>query len=163
MKKNVLLTSMVLCLVICNFSFANDLEKLEFTAPENHEYNIFMEGYFSKSGIALPNDTLFLYKCVHIKMSYGIIQEFKYSGMTEKKAFEIILTGSDLLPTVIQPIRERKKKRINLFFEENSLFPLSFVRLYSGCSNDEKVFLKMIKLQGNQLEYQIILPRCLKR
>jgi hypothetical protein len=60
-------------------------------------------------------------------------------------------------------MHERMREKINLFFEENGLCPLSFVMLYSGCSKDEKVFLKMIKLQGNQLEYQIILPNCLKR
>jgi hypothetical protein len=121
-----------------------------------------MRGYFSKSGIASPNESLFSYNCGHTKMLVGIIEDFMFSGRTGDKTFEIIYTSSDLRPST-RPINERKREKINLFFEENSLCPLSFMSLYSGCSKDEKLFLKMIKLQGNQLEYQIILPNCLKR
>lgn len=162
MKKNVLLMAMVISLTISNFSFAKDLESLEFRAPANAEYQISMGGYFSKSGYASPNDLLFLYRSNSTKMLVGIIEDFRYSGRTGDKTFEIIYTSSDIRPST-QPIRERKKEKINLFFEKNGLCPLSFVSLHSGCSKDEKVFLKMIKLQGNQLEYQIILPNCLKR
>jgi hypothetical protein len=160
--KNMLLTSLAISLTICNLSFANDLEELKFSSPENAEYKIFMRGYFNKAGIASPNNSLFSYNASHAKLVVGIIEDFVYSGRTGDKTFEITYTSSDLRPS-IPPIRERKREKINLFFEENSLCPLSFLSLYSGCSKDEKLFLKMIKLQGNQLEYQIILPNCLKR
>ena len=139
MKKNVLLMSMVISLTICNFSFANDLESLKFRAPENGEYNIFMEGYFSKSGIASPNDSLFLFNYGHTQMLLGISENFIYSGRTGDKTFEIIYKGSDLRPKT-PPILEKRREKINLFFEENSVCPLSFIALYSGCPKTEKVF-----------------------
>jgi hypothetical protein len=95
-------------------------------------------------------------------MLVGILEDFIYSGRTGDKTFEIIYKGSDIRPRT-PPILEKRREKINLFFEENSVCPLSFIALYSGCPKTEKVFLKMIKLQGNQLEYQIILPNCLKR
>ena len=163
MKKNVLLMSMVMSLIICNFSFANDLESLTFQAPEKAENKISMSGWFSKSGIASPNGLLFSYTCVDPKVFVGLIEDFTFVGRTGDKTFEIIYKITEMRPAGPKLLHERKREKINLFFEENGLCPLSFVRLYSGCSNDEKVFLKMIKLQGNQFEYQIILPSCLKR
>ncbi len=162
MKQNLLLISMVISLTLCNFSFANDMETLRFASPQKADYKIFMRGYFSKAGIASPNDSLFSYNCNNTTVLVGIIENFTYSGRTGDKTFEILYTSSDIRPST-PPIRETKREKINLFFEENSVCPLSFMSLYSGCSNDEKVVLKMIKLQGNQLEYQIILPNCLKR
>jgi hypothetical protein len=162
MKKNVLIISMIISLTISNYAFANDLEELEFASPENAEYRIAMRGYFSKSGNASPNEIIFSYKSGHREISIGFWAQFLYSGRTGDKTFEIIYSLFQILPSA-KPIRELKKEKLNLFFEENSLCPLSFMNVYSGCSRDEKTFLKMIKLQGNQLEFQIILPNCLKR
>jgi hypothetical protein len=158
MRRNVLLISMVVSMLVWNLSFASDLdqEKVEFNSPEAGEYKIIMFGCFSKSGIAVPNDILFQYRYFTTYLTGGI-KDFTYSGRTGDKTFEIIYKTSDL------NLREKEREKINLFFEENGSCPLPFVSLFSGCSVNEKILLKMIRLQGNQLEYQIILPNCLKR
>jgi hypothetical protein len=144
-------------MLIWNISFALDLESIKFKAPKNNEYQIIVFGCFSKSGIALPNDVIFQYRYYHTTHLIGGNEDFTYSGRTGDKTFEVIYKSSDL------DLREKNREKINLFFEENGSCPLSFLSLFSGCSTNEKVLLKMIKLQGNQLEYQIILPNCLKR
>jgi hypothetical protein len=145
-------------MLIWNFSFALDLESMKFKAPDNPQFQIILFGCFSKSGIALPNDILFQYRYYDTTYLTGQNLDFTYSGRTGDKTFGIIYKASDL-----QDLREENREKMNLFFEESGLCPLSFPMVFSGCSTDEKVLLKMIKLQGNQLEYQIILPNCLKR
>ena len=162
MKKNVSLISMIISLTICNLGFAENLESIVFPSPKDASYKISMRGYFSKSGNASPNEIIFSYKSGHTEMSIGFWEEFLYSGRTGDKTFEIIYSLFQIIPSA-KPIREIKREKLNLFFEESSLCPLSFINFLSGCSEDEKTFLKMIKLQGNQLEFQIILPNCLKR
>ena len=155
---------MVISMLIWNFSFALDLESIKFKAPEDTGYEIIVFGCFSKSGIALPNDILFQYRYYHTTYLIGGNEDFTYSGRTGDKTFEIIYKGSDL--DLLEKGREnieKRREKINLFFEENGSCPLSFLSMFSGCSTNEKVLLKMIKLQGNQLEYQIILPNCLKK
>jgi len=63
----------------------------------------------------------------------------------------------------ISPLK--KDEKINMYLDDN-LYHLSFSPFksitHTNCTSEDKVFLKMIKLQGNQLEYQTILPDCLK-
>ena len=149
-------------MLIWNISFALDLESIKFKAPENNGYQIIVFGCFSKSCIALPNDIIFQYRYYHTTHLIGGNEDFTYSGRTGDKTFEVIYKSSDIIPDQFST-REKNREKINLFFEENGLCSLSFSSVFSGCSIDEKVLLKMVKLQGNQLEYQIILPNCLKR
>jgi len=119
MRRNVLLISLVVSMLIWNLSFASDLdlETIKFNSPTAREYEIIIFGCFSKSGIAAPNDVLFQFRYYHTTYLTGGIEDFTYSGITGDKTFEIIYKTSDL------DLREKKRETINLFFEENGSCP----------------------------------------
>lgn len=137
-------------------SFGNDREKITFDAPRNPECTIGISGFFSKSGIAEPNDTIFsyLYENKRSPLAIYYLNQYNFLGRTGEKTFEIkYVTGGTVAP--------KTSEKINMYFEDNDLYPLKIIMLNTNCSKDDKIFLKMLKLQGNKLGYQIILPDCL--
>lgn len=154
MKKIKIVIVLVSVLFGPSFSFGGELESIKFDSPESKDRAIVLQGFFSKSGIASPTDTLFFYGCYSIVTSWE--DKYVFTGRTGNKTFEI----TRFFPIMLRK-EETKTLKINLYFEENSLCPLEIFPIHSGCSKNDKVFLKMIKLQGNQLEYQIMLPDCL--
>jgi hypothetical protein len=134
-------------------SFGDNFEKKEFDSPTNSEYKIKFGGFFTNPGTINPNETIFTSILENKKNQLFMYYQYKYSGRTGEKTFEISLVENFT----------GKKEKISMYFDETNLFPLEFIRGYVNCSKDDKVFLKMIKLQGNQLEFQIILPDCLSR
>jgi len=117
--------------------------------PTNN--NESMRGCFSTSCIANPNDVLFS----HVKTWSGglySLYEYRFTGRTGDKNFEVSLK------TQVYRVSNTTKK-ISLYFEENGS-----IQLEMGGYNEKfwpphgRIILKTIKLQGNQLEYQIIIP-----
>jgi len=158
MKKVVTMMIMIPILFGASFSFGGEFEKIEFDAPKNPECRIMLGGFFTKSGTVNPNETMFTYIDENKKYPddprfFSYVQ-YKFLGRTGEKNFEISRVEK------IMVLKETSEK-INMYFDETHLFPLRFSPMYVNCSKDDKAFLKMIKLQGNQLEYQIILPNCL--
>ena len=138
--------------------FGGDFGKIEFDAPKNKEYRITLGGFLTKSGTVNPNETMFTYSDQNKKypndprcFSYV---EYKFSGRTGEKTFEISRAEK-----IVQSRPTTEK--ISMYFDEANLYPLQITPIYVNCSKDEGVFLKMVTMQGNQLEYRIILPDCL--
>ena len=140
-------------------SFAGQIETFEFTTKKNHDYSLSFSGHFSEPAIASPNDYIFTYffqnKSYPNERSFWNYNNYKFKGRTGDKTFEISYTYKS--PSGID-----KTDILNCFFEENTTLPMKFDIIYSGCSSDDKVELKMLKLSGSSLEYQVILPECLK-
>jgi hypothetical protein len=157
MKRLEYLIIIIFVLFNIALSFGAELEKVNFDAPENSAYSISLFGFFSKSGIANPNDTIFSYMEEHKQSAIPIVffNQYKFLGRTGEKTFEILSIEQG--PGGVKASREK----LNIYFDDTVSYPLRFISINTNCSLEDKILLKMIKLQGNQLEYQIILPNCL--
>ncbi len=160
MKKFFIIKSVAITLLIIPvISFAYDWERITFDAPKNHEYTITMGGYFNKTGVVQPNGLIFLYNISNKKFPLDIcnIVEYRFLGRTGDKTFEI----EKISKAIASP---KKRENINMYFDESNPSLLLFYEylLDTGCTENDKIYLKMVNLKGNQLEYQIILPNCLR-
>lgn len=149
---------------VTNSGYSVELEEISFKAPDL-EGTYKLSGSFNKSGIAEPNGTIFKFHYADKKSPLDIFHSniYIYMGRTGEKTFELQYRpeGIFMTPDNFASIREHPAK-INLYFTENDLYPLK-IKQAGLCTKDDKVYLKMLKLKGNQLEYQIVLPDCLKK
>lgn len=152
-------------LLFCGDStFAGDYETIKAVWKEEPDKINYVNIRYNSTGTVGPNTIIAesqvtlkyrnptgytpTYEVEVLKASYTFL------GRTGDKTFEVrfIDTGYDV-----------KNEKISMFFEENELVPLDLkVELASSCTKTDKIYMKMFKLKGNQLEYQIILPDCLK-
>lgn len=81
--------------------------------------------------------------------------EYYFCGCTGEKIFMVKYADTG---------HYNHNEKIRRFFEENARFPLDLsVYRYSHCTEDDKIFIKMLNLKDNQLEYEVIFPECLRR
>ena len=157
--KTIVFTILVFFFAGIPYSFAEKLETINFDDPKNSKWEITLDGFFDKTGISNPNDRLFTYfenlKTAPLGLYHGF--EYIYLGRTGEKTFEIQHIIIDFVKEI------EKKEKISMYFVKGDLYPLKRYRMHSSCSNEDNIFLKMVNLKGNQLEYQIILPDCLKK
>jgi len=142
------------------------------TLLKSVEEEVFMKGSFENIGKANPGDQLFLWILDHSGKNYYYLfaKKYVFLGRTGDKTFEIEYTfskSSAAIPPFSKKENSNDVKKMNMFFEEGGFFELKdlfFVPKDYGtrCTTDDKLFLKMISLKGNELQYQIILPDCLK-
>lgn len=146
-------------LIIAIPSFAVDLEQITYDAPKNPEYTISMAGYFIKPGVAIPDSIIFTYSSNNKKFPLAIfmLTEFKFLGRTGENTFDLEKTFN-----IVGGKWETKK--LSIYLDKNTplILDMHTHRLYTGCNKDDKIFLKMVNLKSNELEYQIVLPDCLK-
>ncbi|MBI5043197.1 MAG: hypothetical protein HZC10_05080 [Nitrospirae bacterium] len=158
MKKTSFVLIAVFTWLLPLIAVSSEFEKISFDAPTKKEYTISMSGFFSKSGIANPNDTIFTFLGEHKEFSRDIyyFNQYKFIGRTGEKTFEImaIEKGPGLR------LKETREK-INMYFDDTAPYSLKFMSMNTKCDQKDRVLLKMIKLSGNQLEFQLILPDCL--
>jgi hypothetical protein len=158
MHKQIIVFIIVLSLLLVSVVYADDLETISFVSPSRSDWTITIKGNFSKPGLVSSGGTLFsVFEKAQGRFSYNSF-DYLFTGRTGEKTFEIqykCKTSST----------RYDDKKINMYLDDNlyhlSFFPFSGP-IYSNCTKDDKVYLKKIQLQGNQLEYQIILPDCLK-
>src|SRR5574341_707919 len=159
MSKKIVLIIIFFSLLIVNKIYADNLETISFISPQKSDWKITLRGYFSKPGLIAPNEIIF--SVTGKSTRYNFFENFTYHfiGRTGEKTFEMQYKFT----SNISPIKEDEK--INMYLDDN-LYHLSFspfkLLTDTNCTEEDKVFLNINKLQGNQLEYQIILPDCLK-
>lgn len=138
--------------------FGDRLEQIAFDSPEIAEYTINILGFFEKAGVAHPGDIIFEFLLKNKKFLdlYNFTQ-YKFLGRTGEKTFEIEKSEKMYRKGVII-------KKLNIYFDkQGGLIELNiFSPVYTGCTENDKIYLKMINLQGNELQYQTILPKCLE-
>ena len=133
------------------------IEKLSLEISSNNKIDL--QGYFSRSGIAEPGDTIFEY----YEGNEYVFQSNTYifAGRVGDRNFELeykpggLGTNPTLRPT-----------KLNVYYTKGGTFSLKISTTKCGSEQEEdleRVYLKMINLSGNKLEYQIILPECIKQ
>jgi hypothetical protein len=159
MKKRISIVLFIFLLSLPKLSLSGDFGRKSFDAPQNANYSISLYGPFNSPGIATPNETIFTYltgnKKYPIEKTLMFVDQYKFTGRTGEKTFE--------LEHIYTLAGKFKHETLKMYFEENTVFPLSVMTLYSGCEKNDKINLKMLKLTGPQLEFQIILPACLEK
>jgi hypothetical protein len=143
----------VFLIVLSADAYAN-----EFATSNNINYEI---TYTQKTEVltANPGDWLFSFKDRHKTSKDKDLQSsdrYEFIGRTGDKAFQIKHT-SKLMDV------SSSDKVLNMYFEENSTFPMVFHASYSSCEYGSIVQLQMLELKGNQLVYKLIYPECLKK
>lgn len=155
MKKSKFLI-FALSIIFTVFSFLNSVfaEERHITDKVGIEWS--MVGSFSKPDIVLSGQRIFSHCGSHKNFLSFTCLEYKFIGQTGDKTFEIDMN-------TVTSEKERREV-LKMYFTESGLFPLTwFHSVYPGCTKDDKIYLKMIKLQAGQLEYQIIAPNCITK
>lgn len=157
-KKTIFLAFLFVLLPI-SIVCADELETISFISPEKSDWKITLGGHFNKPGIISPNETIFYFTGNSTQYPFFDSFRYRFIGRTGEKTFEMRYEFA----SNTSPIK--KDEKINMYFDDN-LSHLSFSPFkgpkYTNCTEEDKVFLKIVKLEGNQLECQIILPNCLK-
>jgi|WetSurSiteA1Bulk_404760.scaffolds.fasta_scaffold80785_1 hypothetical protein len=156
---------MFISLICFDFAsaFCGDCETLKIIAYEDAE-RIDYISFTYHSGIAVPNALIleaqltFKYKnpaWYNPTCEIEVIKaEYTFSGCTGDNIFEIRYIDTGLYS---------QNEKIRQFFEENDRVPLDLsVYSFLNCTENDRIFMKMLKLKDNHLEYQIIFPKCLK-
>ena len=146
---------------------AADFETLNFHSLKSAA-GVSMQGYFSHSQTISPGDLIFLYGDGIKSGNYQTFQYTKYTfaGRTGEKTFDLMKTEGRIGNLQRNKQEERK---ISVYFDSGTPLPLGLNVEYSaytidgGCAKDDLPKLKMIKLTGNELEVQVLLPECLKK
>jgi hypothetical protein len=124
-----------------------------FHAPVSPVTKITVSADLSPFAIASPGDTLFSYRAdvLRDKVYTATSATFVYEELTEDATFTIREEGGS--PQV---------KNVTFNDKRNHLLLMPF---NSGCSSNaaDGVYLKMNRIEGSQLHYQIVLPPCLSK
>jgi len=133
-----------------------DKEKnFSFYAIDGSGIKITIFGRLSPNAIANPGDTILGYYIHDNVGKYQIhsMHSFKYVSRTGEYTFEIS-ESNDLL--------DKHVKTTKMFFDNKSPYSL-LLPFKSGCETikENNIYLKMNGFQGAQLNYQIILPKCI--
>ncbi len=157
-------TILLFCFILLLFGevFAEDqLEKDNFVMEND---NCIIIGAFTKSLQANPNVVVFEYRCASKQFPESVFVSNKYifKGRTGESTFEIRYIPDGVMTHFDMNENREVPADMKLFFERDSIVPLK-ISIGDPCKAERKVYLKMIALSGNRLEYQIILPECLKK
>jgi len=135
-----------------------DFEKdknFSFYATDGSGVKITIFGRLSPNAIANPGDTILGYYIHDNVGKYNIdsMHTFKYVSRTGENTFEIS-ESNDLL--------DKHIKTTKMFFDNKNPYSL-LLPFKSGCEiiKENNIYLKMDGFQGAQLNYQIILPKCI--
>lgn len=164
--KIILLTSIfsILFFSINIDAYCNELSEINLTTVSGNKVTIggcFDSPCTSKAG---GNSLLFYHHSLIQSGDLSMVSKRRYdfSGRTGEKTFDIIYTSPSL--DFSNPrAKTEEETTYHVYFEPNELFGLSSARAFPGCASNDQFFLKMLKLKGNSLSFQIILPACIKR
>jgi hypothetical protein len=87
------------------------------------------------------------------------IYSYDFAGRTGEKTFDVLFTEMD-------SGGKTKETKVSVYFDPSTPFPLNGMDLasrLSGCPSGDVPKLKMISLNGNELEAQVLLPACLQK
>lgn len=129
-----------------------------FHAPFSPVAKITVSGDLSPFAIASPGDTLFSYHAdvLRDKVYTVTSASFVYEELTEEGSFTIREEGSG--------DRAGGPQVRNVMFNDKKNH-LLLIPFNCGCSSSaaDGVYLKMNRVEGSQLHYQIVLPPCLSK
>ncbi|MCY1260033.1 hypothetical protein D9M68_100280 [compost metagenome] len=144
-------------IVFAETASASDLQVVAFEAPGA---NVQMTSYFTSPGSVSPGGPLFSY-VRELKGSSELAWTVAYyfAGRTGENTFELLRRASETGP-LASPPRERK---ISAYFDRETPIPLSILgpMTDAACAAEEVPQLKMVRLAGNTLQAQVLLPACL--
>lgn len=151
---------LVILLVFGTAVFSHAMDKVAFDGPKDPEYKITIvgKGFVIKPAVAYPNDTMLIYWSK--KGTFESYMSYRFTGRTGEKTFELeAKTG------VIGNKEEEPSRMIKVYFDSTQELPLVFtpgrmLQVGTNCTEDDYIRLKMLKLQGNQLQYELVLPQC---
>lgn len=137
-----------------NSVFAEEIGRI--TDKLGTEWTMF--GSFEKPRIIGSGQVIFSH-CGSNKTYPGYMcTQYKFIGQAGDKTFEVEYRNSSSIGK-----GRDDKETLKLYFSENKLFNLMYFPIYQSCKPDDKIYVKMIKLQEGELEYQIILPDCVPK
>ena len=139
---------------------AADWQKVIFDSQNDNNWEVQMTGYFKETKAVSPGEHFFSYKR-ELKRSNGqllFLYQYNFAGRTGDKTFELVQIERE-------GSSPRKERKISVYLDADTPMPLKLVwpTIDAGCGKSEAPKLKMIKLAGNDLELQVLLPDCLKR
>lgn len=139
-------------------SEATGQKEFVFAAPVHPVTRITLSADLSPLAIAAPGDTLFSYRAdvLRDKVFSATTASFVYEGRSGDTEFIIQEDGAG--------DRTNGPKVTNVMFN-NKQNHLLLIPFKSGCSSGaaDAIYLKMNRMEGSQLYYQIVLPPCLSR
>lgn len=149
--------------------------RLKEYSPDSY-LELILIGPFNKSGIASRDDLLFAFGVVENhpkenKLYEFNYQEFRFLSRTGEKTFEVKHYGKSQGP------KYNVNEKLLIYFATDDIYPLKFYEYswafsvpeylksnyFVKCSKSDEAYLKMIKLDGNRLEFQVILPECVRK
>jgi len=144
---------------------AADWETLTFDSIRDNNVRIRMQGYFSNSKSVSSRGLVFSYSSQTKTGNYKNMQDIQYTfgGRTGEKTFELVQYKGNVLAG---GRLKSEEKKISVYFDSGTPLPLPMEPYYgieSGCTLSDLPKLKMIRLAGNELEMQVLLPDCLKK
>lgn len=166
----IILTIIVILLTFPVWTFSAETLDI-ITLLTNNDEEVVMKGSFANIGKANPGDALFFWMLDHhVKPTFIFARKYVFLGRTGDKTYEIQFISSTKAAAIPPFSKEENKDeftKMNMFFDKDSLFELKGLFFIpknygKGCTADDKLYLKMLSLKGNELQYQIILPECLK-
>ena len=127
-----------------------------FYSPVRTGAKIRVSADLSPTAIASPGDTLFSYRIEDVmnKIPITSMVSFVYGERIGDSLFTIRESGYGDLAGAM--------KTVNVTFDEKNDHML-LIPYKSGCSSDtaDGIYLKMKRLEGSQLYYQLVIPPCL--
>ena len=147
-------------------SDATDIKKTEdridknnknfyFNSPEKDGTKISIFANLNNNVTANPDDTIFAMYYEDSRLGMYSVKSYKYKSRTGNDTFSLEESND---------IMDKKTNPINVYLDTNNAFQLPSSVVYSGCSPKESfVYLKTFKLEGNRLNYQLILSECLQK
>jgi len=158
MKKHFM--ALILLIVSVLPCFAEEQEMRSFRIHPDHEPTITLKGYFHIAGAVSPGQNVFHY----LFKGGNLVASTKYSFVrsTGNKSFEL-QKEEQIIYFMEENNCKYERTKINGFFDSEKPMRLEVTDLgLKHCQGDDKIYMKMIALEGNQLTYQILLPECLK-
>lgn len=139
---------------------AVDWEKIVLDSKQGRDWRVEMTGNFGASKSVSPGDHVFSYKTELISSRGQLLYLYQYNfvGRTGDKTFELLQISRE-------GSSPRVEKKFSVYFDPDAPLPLKIplLPLDTSCSASEAPKLKLVKLSGNELEVQVLLPECLKR
>jgi hypothetical protein len=157
--------TLCLCVTLffCGVASSDEPEKTKFA--DDGGMNCTITGAVTKPLEVAPNNIIFEYRCHNRGFpEIFIANQYIFKGRTGDNTFEIKYIPSGVMTQSRYMTSSEDLElpaEMKLFFERDSVLPLK-ITIGDPCKTERKVYLKLITLKGNGLEYQIILPECLK-
>lgn len=157
MNKSLGLLTMASMLAVSSLTAAATSYELIRPLDPKGVWKTVFQGHFSKNESYESNQTIFAFLRGPIQEEiYTRTYTFSFAGRTGENTFEILKVETDFL------LGRKTEKRIPLYFQQSDTVNLEISEIFPGCKGFNDVKIKLVKLEGNRLEAQTILPECIK-